>query len=106
VSELAIELDCARLLSYRVAWMQNAGFLPLMEASMDKVFITELQQRLANFATMALGPKSQLTPEDPMAPLAGDVVQELIDAIPATIGLGSSEIQRTVIANKGLGMPR
>ncbi len=105
-TQLAIELDCARLLSYRVAWMQNAGFLPLHEASIDKVFITELQQRLAHYAMMALGPRGQLTPSDERAVIDGNVFREYIDATVGTIGLGSSEIQRTVIANKGLGMPR
>jgi len=105
-AQFEIELTCARLLSYRVAWMQSAGFLPLHEASIDKVFITELQQRITNFAIMALGPRGQLTPDSPLAPLGGAPYAEHIDATTGTIGLGSSEIQRTVIANKGLGMPR
>jgi alkylation response protein AidB-like acyl-CoA dehydrogenase len=105
-TQLAIDLDCARLLSYRVAWMQSVGFLPLHEASIDKVFVTELQQRLTHFAMMALGPAGQLAANDFRAPLDGNVYREHIDAVVGTIGLGSSEIQRTVIANKGLGMPR
>ncbi len=105
-TDLAIELEVARLLSYRVAWMQSQGFLPLHEASIDKIFITELQQRLAAFGIAVLGPAAQLLQGDLRAPIEGDVPREVVETTVGTIGLGSSEIQRTVIANKGLGLPR
>ena len=71
-----------------------------------KVFQSELLQRMANFGVKMLGLAGQLLPEDPKAPYEGEMPESYMTAVPATIYAGSNEIQRNIIATRGLGLPR
>src|SRR3989304_4334434 len=55
LAELAIEFQAGRLLAYRVASMQARGQIPNAEASMSKLYGSELQQRLAGGGLNILG---------------------------------------------------
>jgi alkylation response protein AidB-like acyl-CoA dehydrogenase len=100
-----VENEVGRLLAYRVAWMQAAGKIPNYEASMTKVYGSELQQRIANTAVRLLGLAGQLL-NGGRAPLGGRVPAHYMAMVAATIAAGTSEIQRNIIATRGLGMPR
>ncbi len=63
LAELGIEFQLGRLLAYRVASMQSKGQIPNAEASMSKLYGSELQQRLAGAGVQILGLDGQLTPE-------------------------------------------
>ncbi len=104
LADMSIEIDVAKLLSYRVAWMQSAGLIPNYEASVAKTFSTELQQRLANTAIHVLGPYGLLAGEG--APLDGTAAYNYLWTVGVTIYAGSNEIQRNIIAQRGLGLPR
>jgi alkylation response protein AidB-like acyl-CoA dehydrogenase len=106
LAEMAIEIEVARLMSYRVAWMQQAGLHPSHESSMVKVFGTEMMQRHYNVALNLLGQYGQLEPESRGAPLKGRVEQGFLWNVAPTIYSGSNEIQRNIIATRGLGLPR
>jgi 3-oxocholest-4-en-26-oyl-CoA dehydrogenase alpha subunit len=106
LAELAIEIDIARWLAYRVAFMQAKGQIPNYEASIGKVFGTEMQQRLSNVALNLLGQYGQLEHEDSRAPLRGYIEFKYIWQTSPTIFAGTSEIQRNIIATRGLGLPR
>ncbi|MFQ5933608.1 MAG: acyl-CoA dehydrogenase family protein, partial [Dehalococcoidia bacterium] len=95
-----------RLLAYRVAWMQGQGLVPNKEASMCKLFVTEAQQRLSQVGIKALGLHGQLAEGSKWAPLKGRVEWDYLLMVSATIAGGTSEIQRSVIARRGLGLPR
>ena len=71
-----------------------------------KVFQSELMQRMANFGVRILGLWGQLRPEDPMAPFQGELSEGYLSASAASVYAGSNEIQRTIIATRGLGLPR
>ena len=105
-AEQAIEVDVARWLAYRVAFMQARGQVPNYEASMAKVFGTEMQQRLAGFAINLLGPYGQLRRGTRWTPLRGYIEFKYQWQVSPTIFAGTSEIQRNIIATRGLGLPR
>ncbi len=106
LADLTVSVHVARMLSYRVAWMQNQGLVPNMEASMGKVYSTELNQRVARTLMEILGLDGQLEPKQEHAPMAGRVESLFVHSISSTIAAGTSEIQRNIIATRGLGLPR
>jgi alkylation response protein AidB-like acyl-CoA dehydrogenase len=104
LADIGTGFHVGRLLCYRVAWMQSRQLVPNHEAAMSKLFGTELQQRLARLAVSALGLHGQLQGQD--APLAGRIAHYYLQAVSLTIAAGTSEINRNIIAQRGLGMPR
>ena len=106
LAELKIEFEVGRLLAYRVAWMQGQGLVPNYEASVSKMYGSELAQRLANAGVRILGLGGQLTPGSPWAPLQGSIESLYLSTAALTIAAGTSEVQRNIIAGRGLGMPR
>jgi len=106
LAELAIEFQAGRLLSYRVASMQARGQIPNAEASMSKLYGSELQQRLAGAGLQILGMAGQLAPGARWAPLAGRLEQYYLFASALSVAAGTSEIMRGIIAGRGLGLPR
>jgi alkylation response protein AidB-like acyl-CoA dehydrogenase len=106
LAELVIENNVGRYLGYRIGDMQAKGRHPSHEASMVKVFQSELSQRIYRFAVNALGLAGQLMPEQPGAPFAGDMPENYLTSVPMTIYSGTNEIQRNIIATRGLGLPR
>jgi len=99
-----IEANVARLMSYRVVTMQAKGLIPNHEASMTKLFASELAQRIARTGIKVLGLYGQLYGEG--APLKGRYESSYLTSLASTIAGGTSEIQRNIIATRGLGLPR
>ena len=106
IADLQIALQVGRWMAYRVAWMQSRGLVPNYEASMSKAFGSELNQRIANGGTYILGLHGQLGEGSKHAPQQGRVAFAYLHAVQATILAGTSEIQRNIIATRGLGLPR
>ena len=104
-ADLHISVEIARWLAYRVTWMQSADLIPNHEASMSKVFGSEVQQDVYRFAVNLLGLAGQRI-HDVAAPLGGDMARRYLESVPVTIAAGTSEIQRNIIAERGLGLPR
>jgi alkylation response protein AidB-like acyl-CoA dehydrogenase len=101
-----IEAEIAKLFSYRIVSMQRAGQVPNYEASMNKAFRSETQQRVARTGMKLIGPYGNLTRTSKWAPLRGRLAQSYMSTVSSTIAAGTSEIQRNVIAQRGLGLPR
>ena len=97
---------CIRDSSYTVVSLQSRGKVPNYEASMAKNFGAELGQRLHQIGMEVFGLLGQLAPGTARAPLGGTPMKEYLSAVSATIGGGTSEINRNVIATRGLGLPR
>jgi alkylation response protein AidB-like acyl-CoA dehydrogenase len=106
LAELAIETEVAQLLSHRIVWMASRGQVPNYEASVAKTFTTELEQRIANFGMHLLGLYGQLAEGSKWAALEGRIQYEYLWTVGVTIYAGSNEIQRNIIATRGLDLPR
>jgi hypothetical protein len=106
LADRAIEAEISIVLSYRVVTMQVKGMVPTQEASITKLFGSELAQRIARTGVKLGGLYGQLSQSSPRAPLDGRLDALYRIAIGSTLAGGTSEIQRGVIAQRGLGMPR
>ena len=80
--------------------------VPNMEASMGKVFGSEVRQKLANTGMQILGLRGQLATDSKIAALKSKIQDMYLDTVSETIYSGTSEIQRNIIATRGLGLPR
>jgi alkylation response protein AidB-like acyl-CoA dehydrogenase len=101
-----IETAVARLMAYNVAYMQGEGLVPNKEASMSKVFGSESHHRATVAAVDILGLYGALNQDDRLAPLSGRVPETWMISFSHMIAAGTSEVQRNIIASRGLGLPR
>ena len=101
-----LETEVSRLLAYRIAWMADQGLEAQQEASISKLFSTELLLRVANTGMQTLGLMGQLTEDSRWAPLRGRFRRLYLWSLSETIGGGTSEVQRNIIATRGLALPR
>lgn len=106
LAERHLEFEIARWLCYRVAQMQSQGKVPNSEASVSKVFGTELQRQMGVTGMRVLGMAGQVEPPSKYAPLLGRVERWALAAPSYTIAGGTSEVNRGIIATRGLGLPR
>ncbi len=106
LAERVLETEVSSLLAYRIAWMVDQGLEPQQEASISKMFSTELLLRVANTGMQVLGLMGQLIEGSKWALLRGKLRRLYLWSISETIGGGTSEIQRNIIATRGLGLPR
>ena len=106
LARAAVELEVGRQLTLRVVSLQAKGDLPDREASQAKLFMSEAYQRLGAVAHHLSGLAGNLTHRDSRVPLGGRVMQSYLSSTTATLIAGTSEVQRTVIATRGLGLPR
>jgi alkylation response protein AidB-like acyl-CoA dehydrogenase len=105
IAELEASFEVGRMLIYRVAWMLDRGILHNYESAMAKLYATEFQQRLTDNVIAMLGSYGDLTSESKYAPLGGVAVSAYLFSPGLTLMAGTSEILRTVIAQRGLGLP-
>jgi len=101
-----IETEVAQMLSYRVISMQSRGLVPNHEASLLKLYTTEMNQRIARTGMKLIGLYGTLGRGEERAPRQGGFAGTFLRSIANTIEGGTSEIQRNVIAQRGLGLPR
>lgn len=106
LAKLATDAEIGRLINYRVAWLHDKGMATDWYAAMAKLYSTELFKRAASAAMQLLGLYGQLDKREAMAPLHGWIEHLYLASIGATIGAGTSEIQKNIIALRGLGLPR
>ena len=101
-----LEMQIGRNLAYNVAWMASEGRRPDYQASVAKIFNTEAYKRLAVSSMQIVGMYGQVENQRRYAPLMGRVNRIYYSSVGMTIAGGASEIQRNVIATRGLGLPR
>jgi alkylation response protein AidB-like acyl-CoA dehydrogenase len=106
LAQLYAEAEAARILAHRIVWMQSAGKAVDYQASMSRVFGAEFQQRVAQTGLQITGAFGQLDEGCKWAPLSGFFQRQYLYAAAATVGAGTAEIQRNIIALRGLGLPR
>lgn len=105
-ADLHVQAEVGRLLAYRVASAQSRGQPINYEASVAKLFNSEVAQRLATTSLNIFGLYGQLAPGSAYAVARGKIERNYLSAVAFTIGGGTSEILRGVIATRGLGLPR
>ena len=106
LADRAVELKAGTFLAYRVAWMQSRALIPNYEASVAKLYGSELSQRVAQTGLQLVTTYGHLWPGSPRAPLGGRLARSYVTAVGSTIAAGTSEIMRNIIAQRGLGLPR
>jgi alkylation response protein AidB-like acyl-CoA dehydrogenase len=111
IAGLWIELGVAERLARRSVWLEEQGQPNAVEASMGKVVATELLQRLAGAALDLAGPDGSVVrplfgPGSSHATGEGRFGWEYLERVHGTIGGGTNEMKRTLIARAGLGLPR
>ncbi len=106
LADRAVELAAGTNIAYRIPWMQSKGIIPNHEASISKLFGSELTQRLAHTGIQLLGLFGALEPGSKWAPLKGHLERSYLSSVASTIAAGTSEIQRGIIAQRGFGLPR
>jgi len=104
-ARIATELEVARMLQRRVIAEAVKGGVPTVQSSMYKLFMNEAGKRVANAALDLLGPGAQLKPGAAGAPLGGRFERSYRYTVVDTIGGGTSEIQKNIIARRALGLP-
>ncbi len=102
----AAENEVTTLFCRRSAWTNETGRLPGVEGSMAKLFASEALTRQSSDFLDLLGRDGLRRTGDPSAPADGAVEYDFRFALGTTTYGGTSEIQRNIIAQQGLGLPR
>lgn len=106
LAEIATRIEIGYMLFWRTAEMLDKKLNPHVESSILKLMTTELARDLAEVGMDILGPYGQLEERTEWTPLRSLVSRGFLESVSATIGAGTSEIQRNIIAQRGLGLPR
>ncbi len=110
LTQLTIDVEVGLALSYKVAWLQQKGEAFIIPAAVTacsgKVYGSELGQRLAYAGSRILGLYGQVKSGSKWSPLKGRFESSYQECISLNMGGGTSEIQRNVIAMRGLELPR
>lgn len=106
LADIAIGVQIARLLTYRTVWMQGKGFMPTYQASMSKLFSDEMNFEIARVGTEIMGLYGQLAWKSNKAPFNGVMAGNYLNNLGCLFAGGTPEIQRTIMATIGLGLPR
>lgn len=106
IARVAMENEVSMLLQRRCVWMVEQGHEPVAEGPMSKVFSTEALERASQDIVELVGPDSMRSFLEPSAPEQGRFEQIMRFSLGTTIYAGTSEVQRSIIAQRGLGLPR
>ncbi|MBT6272563.1 MAG: hypothetical protein HOI95_00315 [Chromatiales bacterium] len=106
VARLATEIEVLRTLFWRCGWMLREGEPTPYETAMYKVQADELGQKVAAFAMELLGSYGNIGSDSPFEQLDGEIRHLYLTSMGQTIAGGTSEVLRSTVATRGLGMPR
>jgi alkylation response protein AidB-like acyl-CoA dehydrogenase len=106
LADRAVEAQVEQMLNYQVIGIQARGMVPNKESSVAKLYSAELGQRIAATGLKLTGLYGQVMRDDPHAAMGGRLPSMYMYATTSTVGGGTSEIQRNIVAQRGLGMPR
>jgi alkylation response protein AidB-like acyl-CoA dehydrogenase len=106
IATLAAEIEVGRRLMSHCAELATGGSTPPETGAISKVFSGELMERFGEAALEILGPRAALSQGAPGALRNGRYEQGLRHSLMWVISIGTNEIQRSLIAQRGLGLPR
>jgi 3-oxocholest-4-en-26-oyl-CoA dehydrogenase alpha subunit len=106
LAQAEADVEVAALMGLEASSLLDSGVIPTVEVSVEKIYGSELRQRIADLAIDMLGPDGLLAHRSPEAP-AGGYFERLYRVSPLMrFGGGTNEVLRDVIAQRGHGMPR
>jgi alkylation response protein AidB-like acyl-CoA dehydrogenase len=106
IARLAAEIEVGRQLMMHCAERAADGITPPEYGAISKVFSGELMERFGEAALDILGMRAALSERMPGAIDNGRFEQNLRHSLMWVISIGTNEIQRSLIAQRGLGLPR
>lgn len=108
LASLRVEIETFRLICYRVGWMQSKGEIPQMESSMVKLWGDLQFQKTYKTMARGLGEYGNLLPTQKgiKLPVEGFLNNRAFISGTLSVAGGTSEVQRNIIAQRGLGLPR
>lgn len=106
LGRMAAESEISRLMAMRTAWLVAQKRVPVVEASILKFTLTGTHQRNSVDAIRLMGPYGQLAMGDPAAPANGFCSRAYLGTPAYTFGAGANELQRDMVAERGLGLAR
>jgi alkylation response protein AidB-like acyl-CoA dehydrogenase len=106
LAQVAVENEVARMMAYRIVWMFSKGLHPSYESSMSRVFVSHVMRRIASTGMRILGHYGELDKDSKWAVMNARIMRMCLASLSIGIGGGSNEIQRNIIAIRGLGLPR
>jgi alkylation response protein AidB-like acyl-CoA dehydrogenase len=106
LGKAATEVEVSLLIQRRAHWLVANGTVPVAEGPMSKLFSSERLERASEDLTDLIGPDGLRSYYEPTAPQHGKVEHMLRFSIGTTIYAGASEVQRNIIAQQGLGLPK
>jgi len=106
LADHAVGLEVGRWLAYRVAWMGDHGLIANHESSMSKAYISDLTRRFSDTAINALGLAGAIRSGSPHEQIEGRPSLWFLMASSHTILGGTNEIQKNIVAQRGLALPR
>jgi len=99
------DVEAAELMGYQASSLLESGVIPTVEVSVEKIFTSELRQRIADLALDLLGPDGLVAYRTAEAPQDGKFERLYRVAPLMRFGGGTNEVLRDVIAQRGHGMP-
>jgi alkylation response protein AidB-like acyl-CoA dehydrogenase len=105
LATLATDVEAVRMLFYRIAWMIREGMPTPYETALVKVMADETGQAVAALGLEMLGLYGPLTQDSRWAKLNGLIQHVYQTSLGQTIAGGTSEILRSTVATRGLGLP-
>jgi alkylation response protein AidB-like acyl-CoA dehydrogenase len=106
LAQIYTEIEIFRLNQMRTLTRMSKTGVPGPEGSIQKIFWSEMNQRMQQAAMEILGPYGQLTGESPYAIDHGSWAHGYLRSRGNTIEAGTSEIQRNIIGHFVLGLPK
>jgi alkylation response protein AidB-like acyl-CoA dehydrogenase len=106
LASVATDIAVLRMLFYRNSWLLREGLPTPYESALNKVFADETGQKLAAIGMELLGLYGPLKEGSRWAKLRGTLQHFYQTTLGHTIAGGTSEVLRTTVATRGLGLPR
>ncbi|MFP3898933.1 MAG: acyl-CoA dehydrogenase family protein [Dehalococcoidia bacterium] len=106
LADLAVDLEVLKMFAFHIAWRIGQGQIPVYESSRNKIVSDEAMRRVAIAGVELLGMYSQVDPDSEWAKLNGTIQGAYLGFPGQAIAAGTAEIERSIIAQFGLGLPK
>jgi alkylation response protein AidB-like acyl-CoA dehydrogenase len=106
LADLAIDLEVLKMFAFQLGWRISLGQIPTYESSRNKVMSDEVMKRVAIAGTEILGIYSQVDPDSEWALLDGAVQGAYLGFPGQAIAAGTAEVEKSIIGQFRLGLPK